>query len=106
MPPQNASPASAPAAAPTADAATSSSMNASSPAVAAGSGAQALDARSTIVDARLRLQGPSVWPFDARAQDALVSALASVMMAVPRTAINVVAVVQVQFINVTLAWCL
>lgn len=48
------------------------------------------------MDARLRLQGPSVWPFDARAQDALVSALASVMTVVPRSAISVVAVAQVR----------
>jgi hypothetical protein len=96
MPPQNASPASAPAAAPTADAATSSTSGASAPAAAAGSGTQVLDARSTVVDARLWLQGPSVWPFDARTQDALVSALASVMTVVPRSAISVVAVAQVR----------
>ncbi|EIE24646.1 hypothetical protein COCSUDRAFT_46891 [Coccomyxa subellipsoidea C-169] len=84
VPAQNASPASAPATAPAAD-------TALPPAAVQ---VQVQDVRNTVVDARLRLLGPRVWPFDARAQDALVTALASVMTAVPRSAISVVSVAQ------------
>ncbi len=91
MPGQAASPSSPPAAAPS----TTVTASASAPAVAPGSGAQALDSRNTVVDAVLRLQGPGVWPFDSAAQDALLSACSSVMTAVPRNSISVVATAQV-----------
>lgn len=47
------------------------------------------------MDALLRLQGPGLWPFSGQAQDALLTALASVMTAIPKSAISVVATAQV-----------
>ena len=91
LPDQAVSPSSPPAAPPSETA----TVSASAPAVAPGTSAQALDSRNTVVDAVLRLQGPGMWPFGGAAQDALLSALGSVMTGVPRSSISFVAAAQV-----------